>query len=164
MNSEKVNETTVEVIETTSQEGKVTRTCSGKCGNTKVGPINCPPGHSPILDCTSNPPTITCYDHRNTPFSSEQIQYLSTAVAEHLRGNEPTVRNTIRGVARVLGDDCTKFTFEVNGNQYSFDKAGHDSWVETIKYSKRNNTNIDVIDNGIRNSDGKLKPLEIYDS
>lgn len=36
------------------------RQCSGRCGSTQVGPINCPEGTSPSLNCTSNPPTIRC--------------------------------------------------------------------------------------------------------
>lgn len=37
-----------------------TRTCSGSCGDVGVGPIDCPEGTSPHLDCTKNPPTLKC--------------------------------------------------------------------------------------------------------
>ncbi len=40
------------------------QTCSGKCGSppnqVSVGPIPCPSG-SGMLDCTKNPPTLTCF-------------------------------------------------------------------------------------------------------
>ncbi|MCU7904623.1 MAG: hypothetical protein KZQ76_02000 [Candidatus Thiodiazotropha sp. (ex Epidulcina cf. delphinae)] len=156
--------TTAEVTETSSKDGTATRTCSGKCGDTKVDPIDCPPGHSPILDCTSNPPTISCYDHRKIEFSKEQLRFLTEEISASIRGGQAAARNTVRGAAGILGDDCSKFSFEVNGNQYSFSKAGHESWVETVKYSKRHNTDVNVVDNGIKNSDGKFKPLEIYDA
>jgi hypothetical protein len=38
----------------------VSRTCSGKCGDQSVGPIDCPEGKSPFLNCTVNPPTLEC--------------------------------------------------------------------------------------------------------
>lgn len=38
----------------------LSRTCSGSCGGTQVGPISCPEGQSPVLNCTTNPPTISC--------------------------------------------------------------------------------------------------------
>jgi hypothetical protein len=31
--------------------GGGTRTCSGSCGTRKLGPISCPTGSSPVLDC-----------------------------------------------------------------------------------------------------------------
>lgn len=36
------------------------RQCSGTCGNVSVGPIDCPEGKSPFLNCVANPPTISC--------------------------------------------------------------------------------------------------------
>jgi len=36
------------------------RTCSGSCDGVALGPINCPAGSSPHLNCTTNPPTLTC--------------------------------------------------------------------------------------------------------
>ena len=38
----------------------LSRTCSGRCGDTPVGPIACPEGQSPVLDCTTNPPSLSC--------------------------------------------------------------------------------------------------------
>ena len=34
------------------------RTCSGSCGGATIGPINCPTGSSPHLNCVTN--TLTC--------------------------------------------------------------------------------------------------------
>lgn len=39
---------------------KKKRVCSGSCDGVKVGPIDCPEGTSPHLDCTVNPPTLKC--------------------------------------------------------------------------------------------------------
>ena len=49
------------ILSHSDREGRVlTRTCSGTCGGRRVGPIDCPKPQSPTLDCTKNPPTITC--------------------------------------------------------------------------------------------------------
>ena len=40
--------------------GPTKRTCSGSCGGATAGPIDCPEGQSPSLDCSTNPPTISC--------------------------------------------------------------------------------------------------------
>ncbi len=55
----------VNVLLHETAEGEVIqKTCSGKCGKpprqTTVGPIPCPSG-SGFLDCTKNPPTLTCF-------------------------------------------------------------------------------------------------------
>jgi hypothetical protein len=43
------------------ESGQVlSRTCSGRCGDTQVGPISCPEGQSPDLNCTTSPPSISC--------------------------------------------------------------------------------------------------------
>lgn len=60
-----LNPNGVNVLEHTTAEGEVIqKTCSGKCGKppnqTSVGPIDCPSG-SGFLDCTKNPPTLTCF-------------------------------------------------------------------------------------------------------
>jgi hypothetical protein len=54
----------VNVLQHETAKGEVIqKTCSGKCGTppnqTTVGPIPCPSG-SGFLDCTKNPPTLTC--------------------------------------------------------------------------------------------------------
>lgn len=38
----------------------LSRTCSGKCGDQQVGPIDCPEGTSPHLNCVVDPPTLAC--------------------------------------------------------------------------------------------------------
>lgn len=40
--------------------GRKRRICSGRCGDVELGPIDCPVGYSPHLNCVANPPTLTC--------------------------------------------------------------------------------------------------------
>ena len=70
----------------------------------------------------------------------------------------------VRGIAAITGDDCSTMSFDVNGIKYRFDKAGKDSWVETVKYSRRNQTQICVEDNGITNADRTTVPTQIFDA
>jgi hypothetical protein len=44
----------------TPLKGKVI-TCSGSCGGQSVGSWTCPNDQSCSLDCTTNPPTKSCY-------------------------------------------------------------------------------------------------------
>jgi len=48
------------VILKKTKPGTTERYCSGSCDGTQVGPIPCPEGYSPFLNCTTNPPTIEC--------------------------------------------------------------------------------------------------------
>ncbi len=49
------------IVEEADANGNVlSRECKGKCDGKTVGPIACPEGKSPSLDCGSNPPTIKC--------------------------------------------------------------------------------------------------------
>lgn len=36
------------------------RICEGSCGDVHLGPLDCPVGYSPHLNCTTNPPTLKC--------------------------------------------------------------------------------------------------------
>lgn len=36
------------------------RICEGSCGDVHLGPLDCPEGYSPDLNCTTNPPTLKC--------------------------------------------------------------------------------------------------------
>jgi hypothetical protein len=54
------------------------------------------------------------------------------------------------GVANITLDDCKKVEFTLKDakpgqeTKFSFEKAGKESWVETVKYSHRNGTKIVV--------------------
>ncbi len=49
------------ILSHSDKDGNIlSRTCSGRCGNTQLGPINCPPGKSPDLNCARRPPTLGC--------------------------------------------------------------------------------------------------------
>ncbi len=71
---------------------------------------------------------------------------------------------TKRGRAVITSDDCINMGFTLGGRDYKFVKAGHDSWVETVKYSHRNNKDIEVTDNDISSSDKSYKPTNIHDA
>ncbi len=38
----------------------IKRICEGSCGDVHLGPIDCPKGYSPYLNCATNPPTLRC--------------------------------------------------------------------------------------------------------
>jgi hypothetical protein len=63
------------------------RTCSGDCDGVKVGPISCPEGQSPVLDCTANPPTLTCEDRSSATASVPRV-----GPQEKSKKNSPVVK------------------------------------------------------------------------
>jgi len=69
-----------------------------------------------------------------------------------------------RGTALITSDDCVNMGFTLGSRDYKFVKAGHDSWVETVKHSHRNNKPIEVTDDGITHNDGSYKPTDIHDA
>jgi hypothetical protein len=66
------------------------------------------------------------------------------------------------GVAKTINfDDCVNFGFTVAGRDFQFKKKDHDSWVETVKNSKRNGTKISVTDEG--DAPPPFTPTDIHD-
>lgn len=97
--------------------------------------------------------------------SKISYEQLAEAIKLALRQeNVAVVKNQNLGIAEITSDDCTTMSFTVNRKSYKFFKIGKDSWVETIKYSHRNETYISVSDDGVTNSDESCVPTDIHDT
>ena len=82
---------------------------------------------------------------------------------------------TVTGVARIISDDCEYMIFFIPGlaqnQRIRFEKDGHESWVETVKYSHRNEKRISVTyetePSGVGTDDGEVvvyqEPTDIHD-
>jgi hypothetical protein len=152
--------------------GKAARTCSGKCGDVAVGPIPCPDGMSPVLDCTKSPPTLSCIPNdAPNPFRAENVDYktlaveLLSALGRPAPGAARAASAVATGDARITGDDCSTMSFTCNGVRFSFTKEGKESWVETVKNSHRSRSLISVsYDRMLTRPDGSHTPVEVFDA
>ena len=57
---EEFDDETVVLTHADSDGNVLARTCKGRCGSRTVGPISCPAGKNPRINCGARPPTITC--------------------------------------------------------------------------------------------------------
>jgi hypothetical protein len=89
---------------------------------------------SPVLACTTSPPTLSCIPNdAPSPFRAENVDYKTLAVEllSALGGRAPGASReasaVTSGEARITGDDCSTMSFTCNGVRFAFTKAGKES-------------------------------------
>ena len=104
--------------------------------------------------------------------SGLNYKLLAKAVVDELAARKFRIRSSLEetrtgNVIQITGDDCETFTFKLGEYCFRFEKEDHESWVETVKYAKRNGKTIsvswDMEDDDTEDGKTIHKPTDIHE-